>query len=201
LDGPPAAVAVSHKDKNLVVVVTNKSINLIRGTKIVHTLAAPYQPTAVALSSNDSEIAVGGKDNSLRIVHISGDSLKEVKQIEGHRGALTSIAYSPDGKHLASADSNREIKVWETASHTLKVRDWVFHNARVNSIQWSESSKYLLSGSLDGDVFVWNVEEPTKRVQIKNAHRAGVNDVEWVDANTIASAGQDCAIKTWTLKL
>jgi len=200
LDGPPAAVAASHKDKALVVVVTSKSINIIRGGKIVHTTTTSFQPTAVGLSSNDNEIAVGGKDNSLRIYSLTGDSVKEVKSVEGHRGSLTTISYSPDGKYLASADTNREIKIWDTASHTLKISDWVFHSARVNSLCWSESSKHVVSGSLDGSVYVWSIDTPAKHIAVRNAHRAGVNDVLWVDAETIASAGQDCAIKTWTVK-
>jgi len=70
----------------------------------------------------------------------------------------------------------------------------------VNSLCWSESSKHVVSGSLDGSVYVWSIDTPAKHIAVRNAHRAGVNDVLWVDAETIASAGQDCAIKTWTVK-
>jgi WD40 repeat protein len=58
----------------------------------------------------------------------------------------------------------------------------------------------LVSGALDGSIYVWSVQEPSKRVAIKDAHRGGVNATLFIDANTVASAGQDCTVKTWNIK-
>lgn len=120
--------------------------------------------------------------------------------LSGHRGSLTALAYSPDGKWLCSGDSNREIFVWDKASHTIKIEGWVFHNSRVTSLAWNPNSKYIVSGSLDSHLYVWSIAEPKKQTQIKLAHRGGVNSVLWIDENTVASTGLDCSIKTWTVK-
>ncbi len=166
----------------------------------MHTLATKYQPTSVAISGDAKEVAVGAKDNSIHILNLNGNELSEGKTLAGHRGFLTALTYSPDGKWLASADQNRDIFVWDRATYTLKVEGWVFHNARVTSLAWSSDSKFIVSGALDSHVYVWNVAEPSKHIAIKTANRGGVNSVLWVDNNTVASAGLDCAVKTWTIK-
>lgn len=56
-----------------------------------------------------------------------------------------------------------------------------------------------MTGALDSNVIVWNVSEPTKRIQIKNAHPLGVTSVLFIDNRTLATAGADATIRTWTL--
>lgn len=200
LDGPPAAVSVGTKTLDLAVVVTIKSVVVVRGGKIASTLGVAFQPTAVALSPDEKEVIVGGKDNSLHVYALAGDALKEVTTLAGHRGPLTVATYSPDGKYFATADTNRDIFVWDAAARTIKIQGWVFHTARVNSLAWHPNSKYIASGALDSNVYVWSIEDPSKRVYVRLAHQGGVNDVAWVEDNVLASAGQDCTIKTWSIK-
>jgi len=132
----------------------------------------------------------------VHIYSIKGNALSETKKLEGHRGPLTTVAYSPNGQYLASADTNREILVWDVSTGVAKVSGWVFHTARVNALAWSPDNIHLASGSLDQSLIVWNVQSPDTRIQIKNTHHLGVNAVTWLDANTLASAGQDSSWRT-----
>jgi len=199
LDGEGTAIS-ANADGSLAVVSSVNSVHLLRGQKNVGNVATPYGSRGVSLSPSGTEVAVAGADNHVYVYSVSGNSLTQTHKIEGHRGPLTTVAYSPDGKHLASADTNREIIVWDAASKQLKVNGWVFHTARVNSIAWSPDNVHLASGGLDQNLFIWNVSAPTTRIQIKNAHHGGVNGVAWVNANTLASTGQDCALRTHSIK-
>jgi len=187
--------------KDISVVVTLNQIVIVKGTTNAGAEKISYQPTSVAINPAGNEIAVGGKDNTLHIYSVTGTSVKETKVLTDHRGALTAIAYSPDGKYIASADSNRDVFVWDAASKALKITGWVFHNAKVTSVSWNPNSKYIATGSLDSHVIVWSVDEPTKRIQQKLAHPGGVNSVAWIDEKTVASAGLDCAVKAWNIKI
>jgi len=172
-------------------------IVVVRNGKVVNKHDVKYQPTAVGVAVDETQVAVGGKDNKIHLYTLIGDKLSEGPVLEGHRGPLTVVTYSYDGRFLASADYNRDIFVWDYQSHKLLIEGWVFHTARVNCLNWSLDSVHLVSGSLDGGIFVWNVENKEKRIQVKDAHRGGVNVAQWLDNNTVISVGQDCTTKTW----
>eukprot|EP01115_Flamella_aegyptia_P006459 TRINITY_DN27069_c0_g1_i2.p1 TRINITY_DN27069_c0_g1~~TRINITY_DN27069_c0_g1_i2.p1 ORF type:complete len:405 (+),score=208.95 TRINITY_DN27069_c0_g1_i2:689-1903(+) len=199
-DSPPQDLAVGKKDTSLLVVVILDSIVVLKNGQVVNKLAVKYQPSSVALSVDETTVAVGGKDNNIHLYKLSGNNLTEGPVLAGHRGALSVVKFSPDGKYLGSADLNRDIFVWDLASNSIKIQGWQFHTARVNSLNWAASSQHLVSGSLDGNIYVWSVQDPSKRIAVKNAHQGGVNDTLFINENTVASVGQDCTLKTWTVK-
>eukprot|EP01119_Soliformovum_irregulare_P024569 TRINITY_DN883_c0_g1_i1.p1 TRINITY_DN883_c0_g1~~TRINITY_DN883_c0_g1_i1.p1 ORF type:complete len:602 (-),score=207.47 TRINITY_DN883_c0_g1_i1:174-1979(-) len=196
LEHCPTSLAVG---KGFTVAITSDGIVLVKGGKVVTTHALKYQGNAIALSPDQGQVAIGGKDNGVHLYSLSGDKFTDGSVLTGHNGFITSLAYSPDGKYLVSGDNNRELLVWNPKTGSKDVSGWVYHTARVSSVSWSPDSKHVASGSLDGSVYVWDVENPTKRIQIRDAHRAGVNCVLWINNNTLASAGQDCNAKTWAL--
>jgi len=173
---------------------------VIKDGAVASKLPVKYQPLTVALSVDETQLAVGGKDNNIYLYSISGSSLSETAVLKGHRGPLAVVVYSPDGQYLASGDNNRDIFVWDRKTNQIKIQGWVFHTARINALCWTPDSRHLASGSLDGNIFIWDMEKTDKRVQIKEAHRGGVNATFWLDNNTVASAGQDCCVKTWSIK-
>lgn len=199
VDAPAADIAVGLKDKNLVIAVTSAAVLVIRNKQVVHKTAVKYQASSVALSADETKVAVGGKDNNVYIYSLSGDKLTETASLKGHRGPLSSIAYSPDGKYLATGDHNRELLIWDASSNAVKANGLVFHTGRINSVAWSPDSKHVVTGGLDGAVYVWDVENSGKRVFIKDAHQGGVNVVAFYDNNTVLSGGQDCNIKSWAI--
>ena len=108
---------------------------------------------------------------------------------------ITCVAFSPDGKHLAIGDSNREVILWssdirgdndeeEEEAHIsrkfqlLKLHDRrhskFFHTSRVEDIQWSRSSSSFLSCSLDGHAKIW-------RNVVGKTHPVDIADVTAVD--------------------
>jgi len=202
VEGAALDIAVSKKsNKPFIAVALNSSIVVIADGKVTTKLAVKYQPTSIALNQDETAIAVGSKDNLIYLYNLHSGSfqLTESHILKGHRGALSCLAYSQDGQYLASADLNRDIFVWDLNKNEIKIQGWVFHNARVNSLNWSPDSLHLVSGSLDNSLYIWDVQNPQKRISVKDGHPGGVNATLWIDNNTIASAGQDCTIKTWTV--
>ncbi|MBZ8179753.1 CHAT domain-containing protein [Oscillatoria salina] len=81
---------------------------------------------------------------------------------------VSSVAFSPDGKYLASGHIGTDIKIWDLASgkeeHTLRGHGW-----EVSSVAFSADGRFLVSGGMDGIVMIWDWRKE-KRTQILNRH-------------------------------
>lgn len=200
LNGQPNGVSICTSDPSIVVVSTSKSVTLLRNQQAVFsTPEFSWTPTCVTIAADGSQVAVGSQeDMKIHLFDVSGDSLVESGEISGHRGALTCVAYSPDGTQLAAGDSYREVRVWDVASRSAVVESmWVYHTTRVTSISWHPSGQFVASGSLDEFIYIWNVSSPMKRVKFEYAHKDGVTGVVFIDSDNLISIGNDGCVNTW----
>src|SRR5947199_224413 len=77
--------------------------------------------------------------------------------LKGHTAAVLSVAYSPDGKTLASASQDTTIRLWDVK--TGKERDTLKgHTAGVFSVAYSPAGEALASGSQDHTIKLWDVQ-------------------------------------------
>ena len=70
---------------------------------------------------NGRQLASGGCDNVAKVWNL--DTGKEVETLRGHIGYVMTLAYSRDGKLLATASGHRcagEVQLWETANFGKK---------------------------------------------------------------------------------
>jgi WD40 repeat protein len=78
--------------------------------------------------------------------------------LKGHANGFTSMAFSPDGKTLASGSQDKTIKLWDVA--TRKERAALNgHTSFVYSVAFSPDGKTLASGSFDGTVRLWDLSQ------------------------------------------
>jgi WD40 repeat protein len=76
---------------------------------------------------------------------------------KGHSDSVTSVAFSVDGKYLASGSDDNTVRLWSVEVQK-EVAVLQRHTASVSSIAFSPNGKYLASGSLDKTIILWNVE-------------------------------------------
>src|ERR1700761_8610860 len=74
----------------------------------------------------------------------------------GHQGKVNSLAFSPDGRMIASAGSDSTIKLWDT-SRGLLIRTLSGHLAAVRAVAFSPDGKSLVSGSQDHTIRIWDL--------------------------------------------
>src|SRR5438105_3863437 len=87
----------------------------------------------------------------------------------GHSGSVDSVAFSPDGKTLASGSSDETVKLWDVTSGT-ELRMLKRHSHKgipisVSSVAFSPDGKLLASGSEDiseGTITLWDVTSGTE---------------------------------------
>uniref|UniRef100_A0A6B2L0E5 Uncharacterized protein n=1 Tax=Arcella intermedia TaxID=1963864 RepID=A0A6B2L0E5_9EUKA len=194
LGGQPSALDGAG---NVVVVATHEAIVVLDNQNIVSKLPVKYDPCSIAISPDGSEVVVGGKlDNDIHVYALSGGVLTEQPPIQGHRGSVSALTYSKDGK-LAAGDGNREIKVYEGRKEVVS---WVYHTSKIHALSWASDNTRLVSGSVDSSAIVWDLSQPDTRVHIKLAHQGGVRGVAFRNSSSVITAGEDCSAKLWDIK-
>jgi WD40 repeat protein/serine/threonine protein kinase len=76
---------------------------------------------------------------------------------KGHDGLVWSVAFSPDGKQLASAGQDTMVKIWDALTGK-EVQTLKGHASDVVSVAFSPDGKWLASASYDRTVKLWNLD-------------------------------------------
>ncbi len=120
--------------------------------------------------------------------------VRERNRLEGHQQKVGIIAWSPDGKMLASGSADGTIKLWNEDGKELKTFK---HNSRdVYSVAWSPDSKMLAFGSRDGTIKLWNKDG--QELKMLKGHKDEVLSVAWSpNGKILASGSRDGTIKLW----
>lgn len=119
---------------------------LTEPTDVVQTLA--FRPSGLTLSA-------AGADKTIRTWELTPQGGTQTREIRGHTAPILRIAYSPDGKWLASSAGDGVVKIWDTASgkeaRTLERQpDWA------QGLAWSPDSARLAVGRYDGTVGIYD---------------------------------------------
>ncbi|KAH9855356.1 WD40 repeat-like protein [Lenzites betulinus] len=191
----PKAVAVSGD--STVFVLETSSVEAVRSNQKVFDLVLKYTPSAIATSENS--VAIGGEDMKVHLYSWDGRALAEKATLDGNKGAVSALAFSPDGSHLASGDSSGKIVLFDPVAGKAITSRWAFHSARIAALAWTADGQHCASGSLDTHVYVWSVQKPVKNIAIKNAAAGGVSTVFWLGEKELASAGADACVRRWNV--
>jgi WD40 repeat protein len=114
----------------------------------------------------------------------------------GHSGPLRALAWSRDGKRLASGGADRVIRVWDAETGQC-VRTLIGHSAGIFDLAFSPEGELLASASQDSTVRVWDVASGTQRYQLRG-HILPVYAVAFhPSGKQLASGGGDCLVKIW----
>ena len=151
----------------------------------------------LAYSSSANVLAYSGKDGDIGIWEL-GTKPARVQHLDAGSGNVSSIAFSPDGNHLAAAVSDGIIRMYEVTSGEMVVVG--SHDGEVRDVAFSPDGSMLASASTDMTVKLWDLSPDidSRKPRTLFGHTGPVYSIAFSpDGRTLVSAGWDSSIKLW----
>jgi WD40 repeat protein len=160
-----------------------------------------YNSWGVVKFSPDGKIIASvnnaGKGRILKLWRVDGRELKtftitdKTKDID-----VWDISFSPDGKKIATADTDGTVTLWNLSGQ--KLRTIVKYSSIITSVRFSPDGKTIAASSADGIIKLWSLNG--QELKTFKGHVESVTSLSFSpDGTSLISGSRDRAIKIWEI--
>jgi WD40 repeat protein/serine/threonine protein kinase len=166
----------------------------------VAALQLPPGPTTVVLGSDGNTLFAASR-KAIRAWNLRDTDEKRV--LVGHTGAVPGLAFSPNGRLLASASKDHHVLIWDAASGKL-LRDLGVFEGEIQAVAFSPDSRTLAAADWTGQVRLLDTQTWQDRLSIpRNAH--GLGQLIWgvafsPDGAWFAAGSYSNGVQVWRVR-
>lgn len=192
---PSKQELISTGEDGMVSVWSLKDYSLLYSFPVI-----PDAVRTIAVSGDESEVALGCKDSVVRVYNSADYGL--IRELRGHKMPVTSLQYSPDGRYLISGGRDAQLKVWGLPDYEL-ANNIAAHMFSVYAIAYHPTQPFFATCSQDKGIKLWGSDD-FKLYKIlsleKNTegHFHSINRLIWsADGTYLISTGDDRQVMVW----
>jgi WD40 repeat protein len=151
-DGAPVRAALAEPDGDVVTAGDDGIVRMWAPSGRLLWSRADHSPIVEAALAPDGTVATGDADGTVRLRR-PRDGVR-LHVLRGHTGAVTTLAFSPDGTLLASGGADGTIRIRDASSG--RIRHVLKSGAALTSISFSPAGSLLLTADVNGNVRTWS---------------------------------------------
>jgi WD40 repeat protein len=120
------------------------------------------------------------------------------QQLIGHTDVVIAVAFSPDGKLLATTSADKTVRLWDVAGHRLLGEPLTGHTDVVTDVAFSPDGRLLATTSRDRTVRLWDVASHRLLGEPLTGHTDTVLNVAFsADGSLLATVSSDKTVRLW----
>jgi WD40 repeat protein len=198
---PDGRLASASEDKTVILwdVDSSKLLATLEGHKNeVYGVTFSPDGKRLASASQDKTVILWDVDSRKPMATLKEDAdrLEPLVTLEAHKDQVWGVAFSPNGKRLASPSLAKAVILWDVDSRK-PLATLEGHKDQVWGLAFSPDGKRLASASLDKTVILWDVDS-RKRIATLEGHLDWVRVVAFSpDGTRLASASEDKTVILW----
>ncbi len=140
------------------------------------------------------------RETKLRVIAALQRALNQMRErnrFEGHQDQVWHLAFSPNGKTIASASRDTTVKLWNLEGKELATLQG--HTEPVDWVSFSPNGNLIATGSFDETIRLWS--QDGRELQTLKGHTGEVYSVNFSpDGKQLISTGEDSTIRIWNLE-